>query len=245
MTNSSKLKIYKKEYDYSYTLGAYPTIELLKNKPDKASEVIVHSSFTDLRLIKAVCKSTPIVCNDKIFERLGVKDNSFVIGVFRKYDMLLNPNKPHIVLVNPSDMGNLGTIIRTVLGFGYKDLAIITPAADMWNPKTLRASMGAVFHVNIQCFCSFQEYALQYSKHKLFPFMLGGNLKLSYETCPKTPLFSLIFGNEATGLEKSFLSVGQPILIPQTKEIDSINLAVAAAVGAYTFAAKNSLLMLQ
>lgn len=244
MTSNRKWKIYKKDYDYSYTMGIYPTIELLKSRPCVVREVVIHSKLEDLSVIKAICEKNniPIIHNDKVFQRLGANDNSFVLGIFEKYNMNVNKNQPHIVLVNPSNMGNIGTITRTVLGFGYKDLAIITPAADIWNPKTIRASMGSFFKMNIECFCSFDEYKTQYSKHRLFPFMLHGNLKLTYDNCPKYPLFSLIFGNEATGLDDSFLSVGEPIKIPQTNDVDSLNLAVASAIGAYTFAVKNALI---
>jgi TrmH family RNA methyltransferase len=73
--------------------------------------------------------------------------------------------------------------------------------------------------------------------------MLGAEYLLNYENCPEADLFSLIFGNEAGGLEKSFLKVGQAIQIPQTAEVDSLNLAVAAAIGVYTFALKNKLIL--
>ena len=46
---------------------------------------------------------------------------------------------------------------------------------------------------------------------------------------------SLIFGNEARGLDASFASVGQSVLIPQSREIDSLNLSVAASIAMYTF----------
>ena len=242
INNIVKLKIYKKEYAYSYTIGAYPTIELLKYKPETVREVYLHSKYEDCSMIEKLCKNHPIIRDNKVFERIGANDNSFVLGVFQKYEMKLNTNKPHIVLVNPDDMGNLGTIIRSIIVLGYKDLAIITPAADIYNPKTIRASMGALFKLNFQHFASFNNYKTIFTKHKFFPFMLVAKKMLNYENCPRVELFSLIFGNEARGLEKSFLSVGQAIQIPQTSEVDSLNLAIATAIGVYTFALKNKLI---
>ena len=52
----------------------------------------------------------------------------------------------HVVLVNPGDMGNMGTIIRTMLGFNYSNLAIIKPGVDVFDPRVIRASMGALFN---------------------------------------------------------------------------------------------------
>lgn len=241
MTNNSRIKPYKKQYNDSYTIGPYPTIELLKNKPDAVHAIYIHSKYKADAVIESLRGDIPLVMDDKVFNRLGLPENSYLIGVFQKYQMELEKHQPHIVLVNPSDMGNLGTIIRTVLGFGYHNLAIITPAADMWNPKAIRASMGAVFKMKIQCFDSFHVYRERFHQHQIYPFMLGGDIKLSYETCPQRELFSLVFGNEASGLDDSYHSVGEAIQIPQTKEVDSLNLAVAVAIGSFIFSLKNSL----
>ena len=70
------------------------------------------------------------------------------MGVFKKHESVLAMDRPHVVLVNPSDMGNLGTIIRTAVGFGLPDLAIIRPGAAICHPKTVRASMASLFRLN-------------------------------------------------------------------------------------------------
>ena len=159
--------------------------------------------------------------------------------MFYKYKSTLTFDKPHIILVNPSDMGNLGTIIRTITGLDINDLAIIEPAADIWNPKTLRASMGTLFHIRHECFLNINAYIAQYTDHKLFPFTLGGSVLP--EDCPACGQFPLIFGNEATGLDEQFKHIGQCVKIPLSKRVDSYNLAVAVGIGAYVFARKNGL----
>ena len=65
---------------------------------------------------------------------------------------LFERRAPHVVLVNPADMGNLGTVARTMAGFGFGELAVVTPAADVFHPKTVRASMGALFRLNVARF---------------------------------------------------------------------------------------------
>jgi tRNA G18 (ribose-2'-O)-methylase SpoU len=47
--------------------------------------------------------------------------------------------------------------------------------------------------------------------------------------------YALVFGNEQTGLPPRFAQLGQSVLIPQSKEIDSLNLAVAVSIGTYVF----------
>jgi len=65
--------------------------------------------------------------------------------------------------------------------------------------------------------------------------MLNGENTLTLKDCPKTELFSLVFGNEATGLDDSFLKVGTSIFIPQSPDVDSLNLTIAVGIGVYTF----------
>lgn len=232
-----EIKTYKKDAEYSYTLGAFPTIELLKNRPQEVLEIYVHSTFTDLEIIEKLAKpyGIPILRQDKIINKLSDKENCFVVGVFKKYRDNLQADKSHIVLVNPSNMGNMGTIIRTAVGFGIKNLAIISPGVDVFHPKTIRASMGALFRINCRYFNSFEEYEAVYSEHEIFCFMLNAKQQLTVENCPKPTLFSLVFGNEATGLEDSFLNKGTSIIIPQSKEVDSLNITIAAGIGMYLF----------
>lgn len=66
----------------------------------------------------------PCEVNRKVFNWLSMKENTYVIGVFEKYVTDLSWEESHIVLVNPGDSGNLGTILRTGLGFGFRDYAI-------------------------------------------------------------------------------------------------------------------------
>lgn len=232
-----EIKTYKKDAEYSYTLGAFPTIELLKTRPSEVLEVYVHSTFTDTETIEKLTKpyGIPVYRQDKIINKLSDKENCFVVGILKKYQDTLQKDKSHVVLVNPSNMGNMGTIIRTAIGFGIKNLAIISPGVDVFHPKTIRASMGALFRINCQYFKSFEEYESAYPDHEVFCFMLNAKRQLTVDTCPKPELFSLVFGNEATGLDDSYLQKGTSIIIPQSEEVDSLNITIAAGVGMYLF----------
>ncbi len=232
-----EIKTYKKDAEYSYTLGAFPTIELLKTRPREVLEVYVHSTFTDVKTIEELAKpyGIPVLRQDKLINKLSDKENCFVVGILKKYQDTLQTDESHIVLVNPSNMGNMGTIIRTAIGFGIKNLAIISPGVDVFHPKTIRASMGALFRINCQYFPSFEAYEAAYPGHEIFCFMLNARRQLTVNTCPKPELFSLVFGNEATGLDDSYLTKGTSIIIPQSDEVDSLNITIAAGVGMYLF----------
>jgi len=238
-----QIKPYKKDADYSYTLGAFPTFELIKARPNQVRKVLVDTSFTDQENLKKLCEENkiPVEYNNKLIAKLSDKENCYVAGIFDKYDGELKSDKPHIVLVNPSNMGNLGTILRTAVGFGIYDIAIILPGADIYNPKTVRSSMGALFKLNFCQYQSFTEYQQQFSHHEVFTFMLNGENTLTLKDCPKAELYSLVFGNEATGLDDSFLEVGTSIIIPQSPDVDSLNLTIAVGIGAYVFTNQNKM----
>lgn len=231
------IKPYKKSADYSYTLGAFPTIELIQSKVRKVREVLVHSTFTDTEKLEELCHKNqiPLRVADKQIARLSDKENVFVIGIFEKYEQKLDGQKSQIVLVNPSNMGNLGTILRTAVGFGIYDIALISPAVDVFHPKVVRSSMGALFRLRHQYFESFTEYRAQNANQEIFTFMLNGKRTLTVADCPKPKLFSLVFGNEATGLDDSYLEAGTSVIIPQSPDVDSLNLTIAVGVGTYLF----------
>ena len=230
---------YKKEDEYSYCLGATLTIEALNDNKIKI-DAIYYNSKTSLDLIKYfenICKQKNIKfeLNNKIFNSLSNKENHYIIAKFKKFQSEIISGKPHIALVNPSNTGNLGTIIRSALGFNVKDIAIIRPAVDLFDPKTIRASMGAIFKCRVKYFESIEEYLSNFNTYQFYPFMLNAkhdlrdikNIDLSHT--------ALIFGNEATGLDDRFLELGESVIIKHSSNIDSLNLQTAVSIALFHF----------
>lgn len=229
-------KRYRKDSDVSYALGITLTFELLKFKPEHVTRVFIHSAMKEgetLEQLSELCREHRIemLYTDKIFHILSQKENCYVIGEFRKFSCTLSKDASHIVLVNPSNAGNMGTIMRSALGFGLSQMAVIRPAVDAFDPKVIRASMGAFFSTEFVYYDSFEEYRERFGERELYPFMLQAKMSL-HEISP-TGVFSLIFGNEATGLPEAFLDVGTTVIIPHTDRIDSLNLPIAASIAMY------------
>ncbi len=229
---------YKRALDYSYAPGWFPTIEALKHAPDAVRRVLISTQATDaegLRTVRALCQTHDIRIEaaDKALSRLSGKDNCFAAAVFEKRMRALDGSRSHLVLHNPSDAGNLGTMLRTALGFGYLDVALILPCVDVFQPHVVRASMGAIFSLRVHEYADFAAYRAAYPRHALYPFMLKGSVPLSEASARPQRPFSLVFGNEGSGLPDSFLSLGTPVRIPHSGRIDSLNLSVAAAIGMY------------
>ncbi|MDD4184665.1 MAG: TrmH family RNA methyltransferase [Candidatus Izemoplasmatales bacterium] len=229
---------YKKSDETSYSLGTTLTIELLIKKPDKVKMVYVHSKAirnNTFNQIEVLCRDNaiPLVENDKVFNKVSEKENCYVIGVFYKYIAAINNENNHLVLVNPSNSGNLGTILRSMVGFGLSDLAIIKPGSDVFDPKTLRASMGAFFNIRFSYYSTIDDYLQTISQREVFPFMLEARSCLGTFAYPEK--YSLIFGNEATGLDDSFSAIGNPVRIAHHHTIDSLSLPIAVSIALYEF----------
>lgn len=226
------IKAYSKDADYSYTEGFFPTFEMINFKKEYfkclyvASDAINSEGY--LKLTKLV-DPKKIIISDKPFSVVKSKDNSHVLGVFEKFTSKLDENTCHLVMVNPSDMGNLGNAMRSLLAFGYHDLALIEPCADMFNPKAVRASMGAIFKIRVQSFKTFDDYIKEY-KRPYYPFVLDTSNPLGKVKFKKP--CSLVFGNEATGLPSSIHNENN-VRIEQSDEVDSLNLTTSIAVALY------------
>ena len=230
-----KVTSYKSGNEYSYGLGATIAMEYLLKKKEAVKAVILHPDFRSeetIAKINSICgKDIPVSVEAKPFNILSKKENCFVICVIEKKNEPIRDGN-HMVLVNPSNCGNLGTIVRSCLGFGVKNLARVGPkAADPFDPKTIRASMGALASVNVEVFEKFEDYQKRFPNNNLYPFMLDGSTILQKTTINKP--FSLIMGNEATGLDPAFQNIGQPIRIEHSGDIDSLNITIAASIGLY------------
>ena len=133
-----------------------------------------------------------------------------------------------IVLENVQDPGNVGTVLRTADAFGM-DLAVLCGAcADPYNPKTVRASMGAVFR---QCVARTDLAGLAGVLRGL-P-LYGAALApggLDVRDLPKDPL-AVAVGNEGNGLTAALLAqCAGTVRIPMSPRTESLNAGVAAAV---------------
>lgn len=238
-----KLEPYRHGLDYSYALGIFPSIECLRACPQNCRRLLVHRAGQNSEGVQKLaehCEAAGIRVEfaDRAIERIAKKENCFAAMVFEKFERPVDSSSPHVVLHNPSDRGNLGTILRAALGFGFLNIAIIRPAVDMFDPQVIRSSMGAMFSLRVRHFDDFDAYYREQSERALYPFMLRGAIPLSEAVKSVPERYALVFGNEATGLPDSFSTLGTGVIIPHSERIDSLNLSVAAGIGMYAFSAR-------
>lgn len=142
----------------------------------------------------------------------------------------ITDNSKITALFDVADPSNLGTISRTAEAFGI-DALVVCGGCDIYNPKALRASMGAIFRLPILCL----------TKDEAFEFFKDNNIK-SYASTPRDKAencinidFSgksaVLIGNEANGLSDDVINAcDYAITIPMKGRAESLNAAAAASV---------------
>ena len=236
---------YKPELDYSYAPGIFPSMECLLARPDKARRLLVHSGAAGregIEKLTALAREIGVRAEeaDRALSRISGKENCYAAAVFGKFQDTLDPAEPHVVLHQPGDSGNVGTILRTALGLGIGDVALIRPCVDLFDPRTVRASMGSLFRLRVRVYDDFETYRREMGDRAYYPFMLDASVPLEEALQEKPPRRrTLIFGNEGRGLPPEFAGVGQPVRIPSNEKVDSLNLAIAAGIGIYAFLDKD------
>ncbi len=233
---------YRRDLDYSYAPGLFPSLECMTKRPELARRLLIAGKGQDSDGVKKLTalaeeKRIRIEMADKALSRISGKENCFAAAVFTKFRDTLRNDLRHVVLHHPGDSGNIGTILRTALGFGMEDIALIRPCADVFDPRTVRASMGSLFRLRLHVYDSFEEYRAEFPERPLYPFMLDASVPLG-EIREIPSACSLIFGNEGSGLPGEFAALGQPVRIESSDKVDSLNLAVAAGIGIYYFSGR-------
>ena len=142
--------------------------------------------------------------------------------------------KMYICCENVKDPGNLGTIIRTADAAGFAGVLLLGECADLYNPKTVRSSMGSFFHIPIYENIKLDDIRRMKSDgFKLFCGALSENTADYTEADYLSP-FVICVGNEADGITEEMLDMADMcVKIPIFGAAESLNVGVASAILMY------------
>jgi TrmH family RNA methyltransferase len=136
----------------------------------------------------------------------------------------------YLILEGVQDPGNVGTILRCADAFGADGVVTLPGCADLFSPKTVRASMGAVFRCPV--WSGKLEGLLPLLKASGLP-LLGAALREDTVDAREEDLrrCAMLIGSEGRGLSAQALSAcDKTVRIPMSERCESLNAAVAAAV---------------
>ncbi|KIR02239.1 RNA methyltransferase, TrmH family [Lachnospiraceae bacterium TWA4] len=207
---------------------------------DCLKEVYVSESFSQKEEMKELTVE-PIVVSDSVFNTLTdtispqgilavVKQKNYAVE-----DLLTASENPvFLMLENIQDPGNLGTMMRTAEAANVTGVFLSKGSVDMYNPKVVRATMGAIFRlpfVYVEDFISLIEQ-MEKRQIEIYAACLEGAVSYDVPTY-KSPC-GLIIGNEGNGISRQVLDVVKNhIKIPMEGQAESLNAAICAAVYMY------------
>ena len=149
-------------------------------------------------------------------------------------DLLFRRNGVFVVLEDLQDPGNLGTIIRTGEGAGIAGVIMSGNTVDIFNPKTIRATMGSVYRVPFLYVDSLEDTikSLHNANIKTYAAHLKG--ETYYDSFSFKEGTAFLIGNEGNGLKKETADLAFSYLkIPMEGQVESLNAAVATALLMY------------
>ncbi len=139
------------------------------------------------------------------------------------------PKGNALLLDGVSDPGNLGTVLRTAAACGFCDVYALE-TADIYSPKVVRATLGALFRVRV--YVIDEQRALELVRNTRSAILDMGGENILCERVESPVLF--VAGNEAHGVRASIKEEAQRVYsLPMKNDIESLNVAVATAVAMY------------
>ncbi len=146
------------------------------------------------------------------------------------------PHKPFVVIFDrPSDTGNFGSLLRSANSFGVDAVLVVGHSIDVYDPKVIRSSLGAIFHttvVPVDSMAELEAWVQDQKKRNGLSLMgsdsTGDKSLLSYRL--QKPI-ALVLGNEAKGMSVALKNLCDSIAsIPLVGEVNSLNVSCAASI---------------
>jgi TrmH family RNA methyltransferase len=187
-------------------------------------------------LVPKNLRDRSFILSSKEFERVSrLKTPNKLLIVIKKPSIIsFNSEKKFLILENIQDPGNLGTIIRTADWFGIEQIVCSPECADVFNSKTLQASMGSFLRVTVH----YKELTsfLEHTEYNVTGALLDGE-PLKDDSMKKSN--AIMLGNEGKGISKSLEKFcNNPVKIPGHGGAESLNVSVAASILMYEWTKK-------
>lgn len=152
----------------------------------------------------------------------------------RPADISLSPDGVLLALEDIRDPGNLGTIVRTADAAAADGVVVLGHCVDPYDPKVVRATMGAMFHVPVAEANDAPEFVAWAREHGVRTYATSTRGTQTHFETSFTGRTAFLIGNEARGLsDEALRSADAVIRIPMQGQAESLNAATAASILVY------------
>lgn len=207
---------------------------LIKDIPDniKVIELFIRESeYNKLYYLEQNMNIEALILPDNMFDSVAdTVTPSGVIALVEKPESKDISGEIVILLCGISDMGNLGTIIRTAAACGIDDIVCVD-CADCFSPKTVRSSMGGIFYENI-IECNLTKAFEILHDYDIISLDMKG---ISIHSYKKKGKIAVAVGSEAHGIPEEIKKKSKETICLPMREgrVESLNAAVSAGIAMY------------
>ncbi|MGN0204077.1 MAG: TrmH family RNA methyltransferase [Coprococcus sp.] len=201
---------------------------------------VSESFFRNPPELRGVDLSEAVVVQDQVFRQISdTQTPQGIMAIVRQSeqsleDILAQKDMLLLFLENIQDPGNLGTIMRTAEGAGVTGLIMSRDTVDIYNPKTIRATMGSLYRMPFVYVDDFCDTVLQAKKRGVCVYAAHLKGTEYYDRKDYRQSVGFMIGNEGNGLTKEAADCATDyIRIPMSGQLESLNAAVAAAILMY------------
>lgn len=221
----------------------------LEADPDKIREVYVAESFWK----KGTCQDKIRQCSyeilsDALFEKVSdTQTPQGILCVMEQYqytleEMFRRENPLFLLLEDIQDPGNLGTMLRSAEGAGVDGVIMTRNTVDIYNPKTIRSTMGSIYRVPFLYTDDFLSTIKKLQEKQVLLYAAHLKGKAVYHQMDYQKGTAFLIGNEGNGLkEETAQAADQYIKIPMAGKVESLNAAVASVILMYEAARQRNL----
>jgi TrmH family RNA methyltransferase len=176
----------------------------------------------------ALAESATPVRADLLDELASVRQGSDVIGVYRRTDLPADrpgATGPTLALAGLADPGNVGTLVRSAVAFGAREVVLGPGCADPLGPRAVRASMGGIFAVPLR---PVDDLARALAGGRVVA--LDGSAPVSLLDVDLSPPLTIVVGAERAGVPPEVLAGAEVAAIPQSRSVESLNAGSAGTI---------------
>ena len=228
----------RRERDVFITEG----VKMFQEAPmDKIVEVYVAESFYETGTAREKIQQCGYeILSDELFKKVSdTQTPQGILCVMKQYhyeleDLFQKENPLFLILEDIQDPGNLGTMIRTAEGAGVDGIIMTKGTVDIYNPKTIRSTMGSVYRMPFIYTDDLLGVMkqLQEKQVKLYAAHLKGNQ--FYHQLDYKGATAFLIGNEGNGLKDETADAADVYMkIPMEGKVESLNAAVASVILMY------------
>lgn len=203
-------------------------------------------SDPDIQLKNRILKSdgddriSVFLVTDEVFRKISdTQTPQGILCVLRQKhytleELLTRENPLLVILEDLQDPGNLGTILRTGEGAGITGVIMSKNTVDLYNPKTIRATMGSIYRVPFLYVEDLKPVFTELKKKGIQSYAAHLRGTKYYDALDFTKGTALLIGNEGNGLRTETAELADQYLkIPMEGQVESLNAAIATSILMY------------